>query len=89
MLMRLVLIVILSVVAIFLVNYTGYTSIEYTWSNILYGTLIIILCIVIYKILVRFLRLFLFMVIVVPVALICFYYIYTYLTGAPPEFMQF
>ena len=89
MLMRLVLIVILSIVSIFIINYTGYASLEYTPKNILYASIFIIVATIIYKILIRFLKLFLFVVIVVPVLFICYYYLYTYITGAPQEFMQF
>lgn len=87
--MRLVMIVMLSVVSIFLINYSGYYFLEYTWQNILYGSLIIIGLMLLYKILTKFLKLFLFVVIVIPVLGICFYYIYSYFMGEPPSFMQF
>jgi hypothetical protein len=87
--MRLVMIVLASVASIFVINYTGIYILDYTWQNILYGALIIIGIMILYKILTKFLKLFLFVVIVVPVLGICFYYIYSYITGEPPEFMQF
>lgn len=87
--MRLVMIVLLSVVSIFIINYTGVYILEYTWQNILYGSVIIIGLMILYKILTKFLKLFLFVVIVIPVLGICFYYIYSYITGEPPSFMQF
>lgn len=89
MLMRLVMIVLASVASIFVINYTGIYILDYTWQNILYGALIIIGIMILYKILTKFLKLFLFVVIVVPVIGICFYYIYSYITGEPPSFMQF
>ena len=89
MLMRLVIIVLASVASIFVINYTGIYILDYTWQNILYGALIIIGIMILYKILTKFLKLFLFVVIVVPVLGICFYYIYSYITGEPPVFMQF
>ncbi|MEY8559981.1 hypothetical protein AALF85_04720 [Jeotgalicoccus halotolerans] len=89
MLMRLVMIVLASVASIFVINYTGIYILDYTWQNILYGALIIIGIMILYKILTKFLKLFLFVVIVVPVLGICFYYIYSYITGEPPAFMQF
>lgn len=89
MMMRLVMIVLLSVVSIFIINYTGVYILEYTWQNILYGSVIIIGLMILYKILTKFLKLFLFVVIVIPVLGICFYYIYSYITGEPPSFMQF
>lgn len=89
MLMRLVMIVLASVASIFVINYTGIYILDYTWQNILYGALIIIGIMILYKILTKFLKLFLFVVIVVPVLGICFYYIYSYITGEPSEFMQF
>lgn len=89
MLMRLVMIVLASVASIFVINYTGVYILDYTWQNILYGALIIIGIMILYKILTKFLKLFLFVVIVVPVIGICFYYIYSYVTGEPPSFMQF
>lgn len=89
MLMRLVMIVLASVASIFVINYTGIYILDYTWQNILYGALIIIGIKILYKILTKFLKLFLFVVIVVPVLGICFYYIYSYITGEPPAFMQF
>jgi uncharacterized membrane protein YGL010W len=88
-LMRLVTIVLASVASIFVINYTGFYILDYTWQNILYGALIIIAIMILYKILTKFLKLFLFVVIVVPVIGICFYYIYSYITGEPPSFMQF
>ena len=89
MLMRLVTIVLASVASIFVINYTGFYILDYTCQNILYGALIIIAIMILYKILTKFLKLFLFVVIVVPVIGICFYYIYSYITGEPPSFMQF
>lgn len=89
MLMRLVMIVLASVASIFVINYTGIYILDYTWQNIMYGALIIIGIMIFYKILTKFLKLFLFVVIVVPVFGICFYYIYSYITGEPPAFMQF
>lgn len=89
MMMRLVMIILLSVVSIFIINYTGVYILEYTWQNILYGSVIIIGLMILYKILTKFLKLFLFVVIVIPVLGICFYYIYSYITGEPPSFMQF
>ena len=81
MLMRLVIIILASVASIFVVNYTGLYILDYTWQNILYGALIIVALMIIYKILTKFLKLFLFVVIVVPVLGICFYYIYSYVMG--------
>ncbi|CAD2073368.1 hypothetical protein GCM10007275_01650 [Jeotgalicoccus coquinae] len=89
MLMRLVMIVLASVASIFVINYTGFYILDYTWQNILYGGLIIIAIMILYKILTKFLKLFLFVVIVIPVLGICFYYLYSYITGEPPAFMQF
>ena len=89
MLMRLVMIVLASVASIFVINYTEIYIVDYTWQNILYGALIIIGIMILYKILTKFLKLFLFVVIVIPVLSICFYYIYSYITGEPPAFMQF
>ena len=89
MLMRLVIIILASVASIFVVNYTGLYILDYTWQNILYGALTIVALMIIYKILTKFLKLFLFVVIVVPVLGICFYYIYSYVMGEPPSFMQF
>lgn len=89
MLMRLVMIVLASVASIFVINYTGLYILDYTWQNVLYGALLIIALMVLYKILTKFLKLFLFVVIVVPVLGIGFYYIYSYVMGEPPSFMQF
>ena len=88
MLMRLVIIILASVASIFVVNYTGLYILDYTWQNILYGALIIVALMIIYKILTKFLKLFLFVVIVVPVLGICLLHLFIR-DGRTPSFMQF
>jgi hypothetical protein len=78
----------LSFAAIFGINYFNLAQIDYTFVNILITFVSLVLLRVLYTVFIKFMKVFLFAVVFLPLVGLFGYYIYSYVTGQPIEMIQ-
>lgn len=78
----------LSFAVIFGINYFDVAQIDYTFMNIFIAFITLVLLRVLYTVFIKFMKVFLFAVVFLPLVGLFGYYIYSYVTGQPIEMVQ-
>lgn len=81
---RIFVLIMLSVILIFSLNYTGLYNIDLTVQNLIYMIIFLTIVSMIYRIIFKFIKSFASLFIIV-IFLIVLYYFYVYFTGKPIE----
>lgn len=87
--MRLILTIALSFFVIYGINFFDIAALEYNIKTVAVTTVAIIVLRLLYSIFTRFMKVFLFVVIFLPIVGLIIYYIYSYVTGNPVELFDF
>lgn len=85
MFMRLILIIALSFFVIYGINFFDIASLEYNITTVAVTVVSIILLSLLYRVFTKFMKVFLFAVIFLPITGLIVYYVYSYITGSPIE----
>lgn len=85
MFMRLILIIALSFFVIYGINFFDIAYLEYNIKTVAATAVSIIILSLLYRVFTRFMKIFLFVVVFLPIAGLIVYYIYSYITGNPIE----
>ena len=88
MFIRLLLTISLSFFVIYGINYFDIADLDYNFKTVAVTSIALILLRVLYYIFTKFLKIFLFIFVFLPLLALFINYIYSYLTGAPVEFMD-
>ncbi|WP_017549132.1 hypothetical protein [Salinicoccus carnicancri] len=85
MFIRLILTIALSFFVIYAINFFDIASLEYDIRTVAATVVAIIVLRLLYSVFTRFMKVFLFVVIFLPIVGLIIYYIYSYVTGSPVE----
>lgn len=88
MIKRLVILLILTVVTMFTLNYTEIYILPYTWENGLYTFLVLLGLYILYTIFYKFFKMIVSLLMIV-LFLFIIYYVYHFITGNSLDFMPF
>ncbi len=83
--MRLIITIALSFFVIYGINFFGLAALDYNIKTVALTAAAIIALRLLYRIFTRFMKVFLFVVIFLPIVGLIIYYIYSYVTGNPIE----
>lgn len=84
----LILYIAFSFLLIFGINYFNVAAVDYTFTNVLIAFVSLAVLRVLYAIFARFMKVFLFAVVFLPLVGLFGYYIYSYVTGQPIEMIE-
>ena len=85
MFIRLILIIALSFFVIYGLNYLDLADIGYSFQSVAVTAITLIVLGLLYRVFTKFLKVFLFIFVFLPLVALLIYYLYSYVTGTPVE----